>query len=245
MIYKFKISGKIKVETGLHIGTGGEYSAIGMVDSPVIKDTLTKRPMIPGSSLKGKIRSLIAMHKTSGICEVKNDSEEIKRLFGGTYEQKDESGNVVKKTIYSSRLIFSDTVICNDNYSRLNDMDISVTEIKYENTINRITGEANPRQMERVIRGTEFDLNIIYNLSDGEKPMTTEERHRIIQNDLDMLAIGLKLLQLDYLGGSGSRGYGRIKLDDITIEQLIIDESKKIDDNEIKEYRKILEKANV
>ena len=60
MLAKIEISGTLEVVTGLHIGGSSAFSAIGAVDSPVVKDTRTNQPMIPGSSLKGKMRSLLA-----------------------------------------------------------------------------------------------------------------------------------------------------------------------------------------
>ena len=83
----------------------------------------------------------------------------------------------------------------------------SPTEAKEENTINPLTAIANPRQIERVVRGAEFPISIIYNMSE---PDTAEE-------DFRMLAEGFRLLQYDYIGGHGSRGYGRIEISDLDI----------------------------
>ena len=55
---KYIIQGKIKVLTGLHIGGPTTGLNIGGVDNIVIKDAKGK-PYIPGSSLKGKMRSLL------------------------------------------------------------------------------------------------------------------------------------------------------------------------------------------
>ena len=89
----------------------------------------------------------------------------------------------------------------------------SLTEVKYENTIKRTTGVANPRQIERAIRGTQFDLSIIYEVSD--------ENINEIEEDIDNLILGMKLLQYDYLGGSGSRGYGKVKFNELYMETVI------------------------
>jgi CRISPR-associated protein Csm3 len=56
---KLLIKGEIEVVTGLHIGGSSSYSAIGAVDSPVVRDSVTGNPIIPGSSLKGKMRALL------------------------------------------------------------------------------------------------------------------------------------------------------------------------------------------
>ncbi|MBC8462229.1 MAG: type III-A CRISPR-associated RAMP protein Csm3, partial [Deltaproteobacteria bacterium] len=52
------ITGEIHALTGLHIGGGAEGVSIGGIDNIVVRDTLTQEPYIPGSSLKGKMRSL-------------------------------------------------------------------------------------------------------------------------------------------------------------------------------------------
>jgi CRISPR-associated protein Csm3 len=87
----------------------------------------------------------------------------------------------------------------------------SLTEIKFENTINRANGKANPRQIERAVRGSRFDLDIIYGV----------EKEDEILEDITILAEGMKLLQYDYLGGSGSRGYGKVGFEDIAAEVVI------------------------
>ena len=87
----------------------------------------------------------------------------------------------------------------------------SLTEIKFENTINRLTAVANPRQIERVIRGSEFALDMIYEV---------EEESEIVE-DLSMLAEGMKLLQYDYLGGHGSRGYGKVRFKDVQADTVV------------------------
>ena len=86
-----------------------------------------------------------------------------------------------------------------------------LTEVKFENTIDRITAVANPRQIERVIRGSEFDLDFIYEA----------EKEAEILEDFEVLAEGMKLLQYDYLGGNGSRGYGKIKFHDLAADVVI------------------------
>lgn len=190
MFAKILISGKIELVTGMHIGTGGEYAAIGAVDSPVVRDAMTSKPIIPGSSLKGKLRSVLAKEYSPMANNAGDDSEEIKRLFGAGSRP--------------SRVIFSDMHL--SNMDDLNDKGIyTPTEIKFENTINRLSGVANPRQIERTIRGCEFGMDIIYNAEKEEETI----------DDLKLLAEGMKMLKYDYLGGHGSRGYGKIKFKEI------------------------------
>ena len=86
-----------------------------------------------------------------------------------------------------------------------------MTEVKFENTILRATAIANPRQIERVVRGSIFELDLIYEM---------ENEDELIE-DMETLAEGMKLLQYDYLGGSGSRGYGKVEFQNILAEVVI------------------------
>ncbi|WP_300276476.1 type III-A CRISPR-associated RAMP protein Csm3 [Peptacetobacter sp.] len=215
MFAKIEIKGKIKLETGMHIGGSTQFAAIGAIDSPVIRDSFTDLPMIPGSSFKGKLRTLLAKKYNTKLVEPDNDDQKIKRLFGSSK----------KGEIKSSRLIFSDSILSNDD--DLKDIGVSSTEIKTENTINRITAIANPRQIERAVRGSIFDFSIIYNA----------EEEKEIKEDIELLKEGLKFLEYDYIGGHGSRGYGRVKIEDLNLDVVV----GKID-NKIKEdCKKILE----
>lgn len=215
MFAKIEIKGKIRLETGMHIGGSTQFAAIGAIDSPVVRDTYTDLPMIPGSSLKGKIRTLLAKKYNEKLVEPDDDVLKIKRLFGSSK----------KGDIKSSRLIFSDSILSNDK--ELKEIGVSSTEIKTENAINRITAVANPRQIERTVRGSEFDFSIIYNA----------EKEDEIKEDIELLKEGLKFLEYDYLGGNGSRGYGRVKIEDLKMDVVVGELNKKIKDD----CKKILE----
>jgi CRISPR type III-A-associated RAMP protein Csm3/CRISPR type III-A-associated RAMP protein Csm4 len=206
MYNKIKISGKIKVVTGMHIGGSSAFSAIGAVDSPVIRDKQSDLPMIPGTTLKGKLRTLMAKGFSDSVSAMigkhDDDPEIVLRLFGNAKKTVQEHRN--------SRLIFSDMIL--SNMDELKQLDIhSATEVKFENSINRLTAVANPRQIERVIRGSEFELELIYNVEDETQ----------IQEDFEAIRYGLTLLEYDYLGGSGSRGYGKVKFEDLQAENVI------------------------
>lgn len=216
MYSKILITGTIETVTGMHIGGSNDFSAIGAIDSPVIKDSKTRQPMIPGSSLKGKLRSLLARQlNATAFVKVENDDDRIKRIFG--------SANGNKAT--PSRFIFTDAFLSNSE-EILNMGADSTTEVKFENGINRQTGVANPRQIERVVRGAEFPLEIIYDAYNEEE----------IAEDFSLIADAMKLMQYDYIGGSGSRGYGKIKFVDINVECIVGD----IDDDIIDECSEIL-----
>lgn len=222
MYSKLEITGKIKVMTGLHIGGSKEFSAIGAVDSPVMRDTYSNMPFIPGSSLKGKLRFLLQEKYGKKARDEKtnhnDDDLRVKRLFGSSNDKNNE------KPI-KSRLYFSDSFISNEK--DLNKMGIEqMTEVKFENTINRFTAIANPRQIERVIRGTEFDMSVIYNADSQED----------LRDDIKNLKEAFELLEYDYLGGNGSRGYGRVKIENLELNQAFGD----LENQDIEELKKII-----
>jgi len=210
---KFLISGTIHLNTGLHIGGDDSYSAIGALDLPVIRDVLTRNPIIPGSTLKGKMRTMLAREmgskpapKAQGF---KNDRDEIKRLFGSG---SDDLSNAAGTGIQMSRLQFSDCFLSNSKK-----LPKQIVETKFENTIDRLTSMANPRQVERVIRGAEFRLEIIYNVEDPDNPDEVFTDFRNIDQALD-------LLTKDYIGGGGTRGNGRIVFLDMKVAKITKEE---------------------
>lgn len=219
MYAKVQITGIIEVKTGMHIGGSSAFAAIGAVDSPVIKDARTRLPMLPGSSLKGKMRTLLAKeYNTDAAAKPDDDAECLTRLFG----------SAKKYHVKRSRLIVSDMFLANEEDLRKQGLQ-SLTEIKFENTINRATAVANPRQIERVVRGSRFDLDMIYEAEVEEQ----------IVDDFRILAEGLKLLQYDYIGGNGSRGYGKIIFDSLQAETVVGEISEEI----LEQCNRILQEA--
>lgn len=187
MYGKILIQCDLTVLTGMHIGGSSTFSAIGAVDSPVIRDAYSGNPIVPGSSLKGKLRTLLARSLSKDIenmPECDDDDVRIKTLFGSAKPAK------------AARLQFSDCFITNAEALSA----VGLTEVKFENGISRKTSVANPRQIERVNPGVVFGVNIVYEVRDPNS----------VKADLALLAKGFKLLQLDYLGGHGSRGSGRV-----------------------------------
>lgn len=212
MFSKIQITGTIEVVTGMHIGGNEAFAAIGAIDSPVIIDPLSRKPIIPGSSLKGKMRALLAKAYNPTVVNHNDDSEKISRLFGS-------SANDDKPI--TSRLIFSDMIL--DNYDELRSKGLdSITEVKFENTISRTTSVANPRQIERVIRGSKFELNIIYDVLEDYQDQALD--------DIKILVEGMKLLQYDYLGGGGTRGNGKIKFSNVTADTVIGELPQELED---------------
>lgn len=199
MIVKLKIECTLKVLTGLHIGDNNGFAPIGALDNPVIRDTYSGDPMIPGSSLKGKMRTLLArsMQKEGDyiLPSCDKDDPRITRLFGDANPQRP----------HVARLQFSDCFLSNREAMLRTG---GLTEVKNENTINRRTSVANPRSMERVVRGSEFKVVWLYTVDNPAE----------LSEDMKTLSDGCKLLCMDYLGGSGTRGYGRIAMKDFKAE---------------------------
>lgn len=209
MFAKIEITGRIRILTGMHIGGSSEFAAIGAVDSPVIRDVYTDQPMIPGSSVKGKMRYLLSREyaEDHSFVKIENEDARIKRLFGYPNANKEDPED--RREAHVSRLQIPDMFLSNGEELKLEG--IPATEIKFENTINRITAVANPRQIERTSRGTEFDIHWIYNAEEAGE----------IEEDFRMLGEGLRLLKYDYLGGHGSRGYGKITFEDLDVDCVV------------------------
>ena len=214
LIGKVRLSGKIKAETGLHIGGSKTALDIGGIDLNVIK-TAEGVPFIPGSSLKGKLRSILAReHGSEAISRPKGDKDKkvyddeipvIKELFGTAGDKKDgcPSRIMVRDASLDSTLF--DAQRGNGIFSEL---EMDYTESKWENTIVRKTGTAiNPRPVERVPAGAEFNFEIMYNVFNEGKTKRLEHLNEIIK--------AMRILEDDYLGGQGSRGYGKISFKDV------------------------------
>jgi len=195
---KLIITGKIETKTGLHIGGTAETLKIGGSDNPVIRDK-NGRVFIPGSSLKGKIRSLLEVK--DGKYKITNKGEaqpcncgvcEICKIFG-----PHKSDNIKEP----SRAIVRDAYLKLDEGRNYHEY----LEIKPENVIDRVKGTAqHPRFIERVVKGSEFEYEVIFNIY-------KKEDKDLIKKFIE----GMKLLEDDYLGGSGSRGYGKIKFKEL------------------------------
>lgn len=208
-----RITGKIVLESGLHIGAGDTELRIGGTDNPVVKHPHTNEPYIPGSSIKGKVRSLLELASgllmkqdngkpigTEILKQQLSDSEKkqalaILRLFGVSGADSQE-----QETIGPARASFADAFLSEESRTMVQERQLSYFEIKSENSIDRIKGVAeNPRFTERVAAGLKFDFSIALKLMEGDDDLK------------GTLLKGLKLLEHDALGGSGSRGYGRVK----------------------------------
>ncbi len=203
------IIGKILLKTGLHIGGGSETIQIGGMDNPVIKDPLSNYPYIPGSSLKGKMRSLLEWkyceaheHMKPGNGKSGNPCDcascDICKMFGVSGAEDNWQG--------PSRIIVRDAHLTEQSRRALDQMKqekgLIYVEEKYENSIDRLKGTAkNPRPSERVPAGIDFDFEVVLRVFEGDDEEAMMEK----------IKEALRLVQADALGGSGSRGYGKVE----------------------------------
>lgn len=282
LLGKLYIKSTIEVKTGLLIGGGDGKLDIGGIDKLVIRDPITEHPYIPGSSLKGKLRSILERFLDKPVNRESNDTWryesddlldgytqakvllifyegagtcQLSRLFGSTgkdtwvkktdadadgitslnpekskkiskinnYQgREDENGEeyvTVKGRNAPARLIVRDSHLQEESEKKLQKINtgLFMTERKWENGLDRITSAATPRQFERVPKGAKFDLEMVYTIERNEVANPTSvsnnlpiEYQQAIE-DLENLAIALAILEDDALGGSGSRGYGKVK----------------------------------
>lgn len=227
----FVIKGKLVCETGLHIGGANDAINIGGADSILIRDSVSDLPFIPGSSLKGKLRSLLELNDKKSIQSVlekkgksSTDEDSIAvKIFGISSDKK----NNLK---YPTRLIVRDSFPTEESIKLWEKQEEVVrgSELKWENTIDRITSRANPRSLERIPKGSSFNFEFIFSVYEED------------ENNLMGLFEAMRLLEDNYLGGSGSRGYGKVKFANISITKRGQDYYKKDIDEEV-----IIENADI
>jgi len=224
---KIFIKGKIITKTGIHIGGSSLGLQIGGADNVVIRNPITNLPYIPGSSLKGKMRSLL--EKSLGLIHPKQNSkgewegnlctdpnEDVVQLFGAPAEELGQ-----QPTHAPTRLTVRDGDLLNEGrLAEAENTDMYCTEIKTEVSIDRLTAAANPRNFERVPAGAEFKLEMILDIYNVD--MTTDNNQDNANSRADefvkLIEQGLLLVEDDYLGGNGTRGYGRVevRIDSVT-----------------------------
>jgi CRISPR-associated protein Csm3 len=272
LLGKFKLTSTLFVETGLHIGGGGENLNIGGLDKPVIRDPLTRHPYLPGSSIKGKLRSILErllnkpLNRPGGSGTFRYESDDLEsgftevtseqfisfegartcslsRVFGSTgtncwikstvvSEQQLERLNAPPETIEGeqylkvkgrnapARLIVRDCHLLPESAEKLKKIDtgLYMTEWKFENGMDRITAAANPRQLERVPAGSEFNFELIYTVEDASQAV----------EDLKNIAIAIAILEDDALGGHGSRGYGKVRFQNFKFSYRDIEQYRRL-----------------
>lgn len=195
LLKKIIYTGTIELKTGLHIGGTNAALNIGGPDKFVVRNPINNIPYIPGSSLKGKMRALveIANGETNNGKPSNNPDSKSGALFGISGDNDNSK---------ASRLIVRDAELDISNKEMFNNTDLPYTESKTEVAIDRVTSKANPRTFERVPAGARFKLNMVLNIFEGEDEAQLKST----------LKQAIQLLEDDYLGGHGSRGYGQVKI---------------------------------
>jgi CRISPR-associated protein Csm3 len=223
------VTGQIRALTGLRVGKPAALD-IGGIDEALLRDPVTGKPYVPGSSLKGKLRFLcerllgvplrqlvppsaslpqgINIHFCASQEEYMRDGRPcpVCRVFGTRGPAFEPTRLIVRDAVLSDALDPGDG-------RRLSwddvDTEAPYAEVKVENVLDRLNCHSTPRFVERVPAGSLFDMELVYHVHDGY--------------DLDNFRIllqGLVALTFDYLGGSGSRGYGRVSVDNVGFQVL-------------------------
>ncbi|MFN3335500.1 MAG: type III-A CRISPR-associated RAMP protein Csm3, partial [Caldilinea sp.] len=213
----------IEAISGLHIGGSDVGVEIGGVDKTVIRDPLSNRPYIPGSSLKGKVRSLL--EKYDGLPQ----NQRIGQGYIHSCDKADAYAGCAVCQVFGvpgerefgiatpTRLVVRDVQMSEESARKLETLartDLPYTEIKTEVSIDRVTSAANPRQMERVPAGVTFSpAEMVYSIYAGDGCDPARDVGNVAE-----LVKGLVLLEDDYLGGLGSRGSGKVRLTGIKVK---------------------------
>ncbi|MFO0827629.1 MAG: type III-A CRISPR-associated RAMP protein Csm3 [Phycisphaerales bacterium] len=209
------LTGRILVETGLRIGGSAETMEISGLDNPILRNPRTGEPFIPGSSLRGRMRSLAEWYfaelpENGEVTKPRSESRTA-RVFGiGAANPKGPSDRAHQRG--PTRLVVRDALLSDQSREELR-KGRPITEVKNENSINRLTSMANPRPLERVLPGVTFNLAIAYRVFDLGDGGAEDER---LFNEVVLPA--LRLVELDALGGGGSRGNGKVRFVDLQLD---------------------------
>lgn len=220
----YMIQGKIVCKTGLHIGGSSDAIDIGGSDNVIIRDSVTGNPYIPGSSLKGKFRFLTELNdKKSAQSVIDNGGKPsdnpnclAARLFGISADDNQNELKFPTRTIVRDSYPDAETLELWENESL-----ISGAELKYENNINRINSAATPRNIERIPKGSKFDFEIVFSVYEGD------------DDNISSVLDAMRLVEDNYLGGSGSRGFGQVKFENIKLAKRTADYYKENNDEEV------------
>lgn len=220
------IRAKLVAKTGLRIGGTEAGMSIGGAELPVIRDYYGA-PYIPGSSLKGKVRSLLEQStgrfgragtgwmtdkegkkvRDGSPCGCADPTCLVCRVFGPHMNPSHGLG--------PSRIIVREAYLTKETREKITQLEAEgkeFSEVKTETMVNRWTGVAADRSLrtpERIPAGAEFDLEMSLRIFKGD------EEQKIVE----FVKKGLYLLQKDYLGGSGTRGYGWVEIQDLKVEE--------------------------
>jgi len=208
LTHYIKATSKIILESGMHIGGPTESVKIGGIDNPVIRNPITQIPYIPGSSLKGRFRMALELkygdvakeRKGVGPSQDPNNESMVVKLFG--------SGSA-KTNTEPSRYLFRDSNLSEDS------LEYSESEEKIEVKIDRekmAAFQGGNRIQERIAAGAKFDMEVMIRVFENDDEQKFQNR----------LEEASKIVELEFLGGSGSRGYGKVKIDNFQFEKIDI-----------------------
>lgn len=201
------LTGTIELVSGMRVGGSDDVLQIGGTDLTCIKDPATNKPYVPGSSIKGRMRSCLEKHlgRVSGRepCTCGSDDCPICRVFGPHKNTRHALG--------PTRLIVRDAHLIGDGF---------VIENKTESTTRRDTGAAeHPRTVERVAPGAKFALEVAVQVFDLDRDFLYEDLQgqRVTGADalLEIVDHALFLVEQTGLGAGVGKGYGQIKLIDV------------------------------
>lgn len=206
LIHYYKVTSTIKLLSGTHIGGSEGKLEIGGIDKPVLRNPISGVPYIPGSTLKGRFRMALELkykdynEVSGGPSEDQLNSSFVCKLFG--------NGNA-RNTIEPSRLIFRDAKLKKGSEDYI--LGESKTEIKMDR--NKMSAASTgPRTQERIAEGAEFNFELMIRVFEGDKEDEIKKR----------LNEAKHIVELEFIGGSGSRGYGQVNFEDFKFEKIEI-----------------------
>ena len=223
---KVMISGCLEAVTGLHIGGSQTGIDIGGVDNVIIRQQSDGRPYIPGSSVKGKMRSLTERARNKTLVQVVGgrnpiwqhqcddraaEACEVCKVFGLPGQKQNSQPT---RLIVRDGKLLDKLYVTQPNGKRIlrnwDDSDVSTdlpfSEVKNEVAIDRITSAAMPRPVERVPAGARFGYSMVFDIFE-----------KADKDHLGLVFESMHLLENDYLGGYGSRGSGQISFESVQI----------------------------
>ncbi|NJL27235.1 MAG: CRISPR-associated RAMP protein [Thermoanaerobaculia bacterium] len=213
---RYRLSGQLLAATGLRVG-GGDRSQHAATQSPIIRDALG-RPFIPGSSLKGVLRSGLESllrgldHERLKACDPFEDrcTEALEEKAKKT-SRAPELDEVVEK-LCTACALFGSPLLAGRVFVRdlaLEENGTVTTEIRDGVGINRDLRTAQAKvkyDLEVVPVGSRFSLEmIVENPNLGQLGLVLEA--------LAMLDRGELLV-----GGLTSRGLGRVRVEGLKLE---------------------------
>jgi CRISPR-associated protein Csm3 len=200
-VNQYVTRGEIELVSGTRIGGSDDVLQIGGTDLTCIKDPASGRPYIPGSSLKGRMRSSLekALGKSSGRepCGCAGTDCPVCRVFGPHKKTSHPLG--------PTRIIVRDAPLVGE----------FAIENKTESVNRRDTGAAeHPRTVERVAPGAKFALEIalqVFDLDTGFTYKDIDEQTVLRGRDalFAVVAHALDLMEQTGIGAGTGKGYCR------------------------------------